>query len=272
MKKHRPLPHIRKEVDMSYRQEGQSIEIFEIRPLWNNPDELIEEQIAKATYVKSKKKFIEFGIGTGLENNTYALLFEDWSGLWIDASKKSIQAINSNLSAIIDNGNLKVVEAFITKDNINNLISNNIDIVEIDLLSVDIDGNDYHILNAITCIKPRVIVIEYNAKFTPPISFCMDYDELHTWKGDDCFGVSLKFLENNLHGYCLVGCNLIGVNAFFVREDLVADSFLEPFTAENHYEPARYYLSSFTSGHPSSYKTLNKSLTMRSTWLARFFL
>lgn len=55
LRKRRPPPHVRNEVDLGYRLEGQSIEIFEIRPLWNNPNELIEEQIAKATYVKSQK-------------------------------------------------------------------------------------------------------------------------------------------------------------------------------------------------------------------------
>jgi hypothetical protein len=75
---------------------------------------------------------------------------------------------------------------------------------------------------------------------------------------------SLTFLEKNVDGYCLVGCNITGTNAFLVRKDLVADHFLEPFTAENHYEPARYYLTSFSSGHPASYKTLENSLTMRS--------
>ena len=38
---------------------------------------------------------------------------------------------------------------------------------EIDLLSIDIDGNDYHVWKAIDVINPRVVVIEYNAKFTP---------------------------------------------------------------------------------------------------------
>ena len=69
---------------------------------------------------------------------------------------------------------------------------------EIDLLSVDIDGNDFHVLKAITCIKPRVIVMEYNSKFPPPILFCMDYNPEHRWQGNDCFGASLKFLEEGL--------------------------------------------------------------------------
>jgi hypothetical protein len=207
--------------------------------------------------------FVEFGIGDGLENNTLALLFDGWTGLWIDGSAKHIAAIRQSLPQSVTNGDLKVVDAFITRDNINDLISNSIDRPEIDLLSVDIDGNDYHVLKAITCVTPRVIVIEYNAKFRPPTSFCMDYDSSHIWTGGDCFGASLKFLEEHLAGYALVGCNLTGSNAFFVREDLVGDCFLEPFTAENHYEPARYYLSSAPSGQLASFKAIEKSFTMR---------
>ena len=142
------------------------------------------------------------------------------------------------------------------------MISAKIKTPEIDLLSVDIDGNDYHIINAISCVKPRVIVTEYNARFNPPIAYCMEYDPTHSWQKDDSFGASLSFFEVKLaeKGYCLVGCNLSGVNAFFVREDLVGDLFLKPFTAENHYEPARYYLSGYFAGHPASYRTLAHSL------------
>ncbi len=215
----------------------------------------------------TNKVFVEFGIGNGLENNTISLLFDDWQGLWIEASSRYVKAIRKYFDQIIENGQLKVVQSFITKDNINDLIYAQIKDKEIDLLSVDIDGNDYHVLNAITCIRPRVIAIEYNAKFRPPILYCMDYDESYTWEKDDCGGASLKFLEVNLDkkGYCLVGCNISGVNAFFVRKELVDDKFLAPFTAENHYEPPRYYFSGYFAGHRSAYKTLAKSLTMRSS-------
>ncbi|SOD40044.1 hypothetical protein [Nitrosovibrio sp. Nv4] len=231
----------------------------------NDEDGIIREIFRRIG--TTNKTFVEFGIGNGLENNTLALLFDDWQGLWIDASSTAIANIRNHFSPIIKSGKLKVTESFITRSNINDLISSDITQSEIDLLSVDIDGNDYHVLQAISCISPRVIMIEYNAKFAPPVLFCMDYAAEHTWVGDDCFGASLKFLEVNLHkmGYCLVGCNLSGANAFFIRRELVADKFLAPFTAENHFEPARYYLSGYASGHPPSYQTLAKSLTMRST-------
>ncbi|MGK7933364.1 MAG: hypothetical protein AB4041_18290 [Microcystaceae cyanobacterium] len=217
----------------------------------------------------TNKTFVEFGIGNGLENNSLALLFDNWQGLWIDASTRSIKKIREKFAPIIEQGQLKIIESFITKENINELISSQIKAEEIDLLSVDIDGNDYHVVDAIACVSPRVIVIEYNGKFPPPMMYCMDYNPTHGWRKDDCFGASLKFFEVYLEkkGYYLVGCNISGVNAFFVRKDLVEDKFLSPFTAENHYEPPRYYFSGYFAGHPPAYETLVKSSKMRSTSL-----
>jgi len=211
----------------------------------------------------TEKVFVEFGAGTGLENNTLFLLHQGWRGLWLDASD-AIDRACSNYSALIDNGQLRIQKTRVFRDNINELIGAHIKEKEIDLLSVDIDGNDYHILNAIDCIDPRVIVVEYNAKFPPPVTYCMAYDKQHVWDGSDHFGASLKWFEVKMttRGYRLVGCNLTGTNAFFVREELVGDLFLEPFTAEKHYQPARYELSaSFggLSGHPASYKTLARA-------------
>ena len=95
----------------------------------------------------------------------------------------------------------------------------------------------------------------------------MDYNPSHVFAHNDCFGASLKFLETHLaeKGYCLVGCNLTGINAFFVRDDLVSDKFKEPFTAECHYEPPRYYLGGLSAGWVTSYDTLLKSRNSRSS-------
>ena len=257
----------------------ESLEALRGKPRYQDPKNLIrygykiysqneEDGIIKEIFNRigvTNKLFVEFGVGDGLENNTLALLFEGWKGLWIEAHARSAKNICENLQNTIAVGALKVINSLVTKDNINGLISSAIGQEEIDLLSVDIDGNDFHVFNSITCIKPRVVVIEYNAKFPPPILFCMGYDARHAWKGDDCYGASLKFLEIEFHkkGYQLVGCSLTGVNAFFVRKELVGDHFFGPFSAENHYEPSRHYLIGLSSGHQPSYKTLDKSLTMR---------
>ena len=116
--------------------------------------------------------------------------------------------------------------------------------VDFDFLSIDIDGNDYHILEAIEPLNARVLVVEYNPKFHPPVKWVMEYNSNHSYDGSDYLGASLKSFEILLlkKGYKLVGCNLLGVNAFFVREDLVKDHFHDNFSAENHYEPERFFL------------------------------
>jgi hypothetical protein len=122
-------------------------------------------------------------------------------------------------------------------------------------LSVDIDGNDYYVWKAISCIHPRVVVIEYNAKFPADFEWIMKYDEKHIWEGDDEMGASLKALEKlgNEMGYQLVGTNYTGSNAFFVKKELAGEKFAMPATSENLYNPARYG-KIYISGHkPKKY-------------------
>jgi hypothetical protein len=229
----------------------------------NDEDGIIREIFRRIG--TTTKNFVEIGAGDGLENNTVSLLFEGWKGLWIEASPRHTEKIERSLPETIKCGDLKVIHDRVTKGNVNDLISSVMRKPELDLLSIDIDGNDWHVLDAIRCVKPRVVVIEYNAKFVPPLEFCMDYDEAHQWTGDDCYGASLKFLEVRLaaKGYALAGCNLTGSNAFFVRSDLAGEKFARPFTAENHFEPARHALSGLPSGYAPSYRTLEKSRSMR---------
>ena len=97
-----------------------------------------------------------------------------------------------------------------------------------------------------------MIIIEYNGKFPPPMSIAQSYNPRHRWGGTDYGGSSLEAITKvaNRKGYSLVGCGIVGVNGFFVRNDLVGARFQEPFTAENHYQPARYFLwQTFVAGH-----------------------
>lgn len=203
------------------------------------------------------RRFVEFGVGNGLENNTTALLYQGWSGLWIDGSEDFCRQIEAGFPSAIASGQLKLVNSFITIDNIDAIIAGQMDAGEIDLLSVDIDGNDAHVFRRIQCVSPRVIVFEYNAKFGPSIDYCMAYKEDYVWRKSDRFGASLKHLEPLLkdRGYSLVGCNVVGTNAFFVRDDLIGDHFEGPFTAEAQFEPPRYELIGLPSGHPPIHAT-----------------
>jgi hypothetical protein len=224
----------------------------------NGEDGIIQEIFNRIG--TTNKVFVEFGVGNGLENNTLTLLFSGWCGLWIEGSNDFVQSIQENYPSVLKSKQLQLVHSFITRDNIDAIISNHIEETEIDLLSIDIDGNDYYVLDAIQSVTPRVIVLEYNPKFIPPIEYCITYNETHAWDNSDHFGASLKSFEKLLSkkGYSLVGCELVGSNAFFVRNDLLADHFISDNSAEFHFEPARHYLSGFFSGHPASYQTLDK--------------
>ena len=219
----------------------------------NDEDGIIQE-IFKRIGCKAKT-FVEFGVENGLENNTLKLLLEGWSGLWLEGSGEHVASIQKKFPDVISEGRLSIKQAFIDKDNINDLIQPHYE-GDLDLLSIDIDGNDIYILQALTVVKPRVIIVEYNGKFPPPMSIAQAYNAEHRWRGTDYGGSSLTAIvkvaaEKN---YSLVGCNVMGVNAFFVRNDLIGDSFCGPFTAENHYEPARYFLwQTFVAGHEADW-------------------
>ncbi|WP_299619801.1 hypothetical protein [Pelagibius sp.] len=211
------------------------------------------------------RTFVEFGCGNGLENNSHALLLDGWRGLWIDADAAQLSRAERRFGDLVASERLHIKGALIDKGNINALIGAVFQ-GEIDLLSVDIDGNDFHILQQIDCIAPRVIVVEYNARKGPAIDWVMAYNDHHSWDGTDYFGASLKAYELLLkeRGYALVGCSISGVNAFFVRDELVgADLFSAPFTAENHYEPQRKHLRmGIHTAHGRSYGPWQRAETL----------
>ena len=192
----------------------------------------------------TNKTFIEIGVGDGLENNTLFLLLKGWKGFWVDGDLKNIKAIHNKFLFLKDSGRLSIKQAWIDKDNIDSLINDFGLPQEIDLLSIDIDGNDYHVFKNIVSLNPRVVVIEYNAKLPPPVKWVMTYNQCHTKTNTDYFGASLKSFEYLFQkkGYLLVGCNITGSNAFFVRKDLMEEHFHSDCSAENHYEDLKYWL------------------------------
>ncbi len=189
----------------------------------------------------TSRRFIEFGIEDGLECNSTFLLMQGWTGTWIEGSQDSADKARTAFAPYP----VQVLNQHVTVANADELIAKLAGSEELDLLSIDIDTIDYWIWQAIKTVKPRLVVIEYNPTWPPFIRKTVANDANMVWDGSNFSGASLGALEalGSDKGYCLVGCSLAGVNAFFVREDLVADKFCAPFTAENHYEPPRFDLS-----------------------------
>jgi hypothetical protein len=208
----------------------------------NGEDGIIEEIFFRIG--TSNRLFVEIGVQDGLECNSTYLLLKGWSGYWLEGNSDSVAAIQGRFSGPMGKHQLKVRKAFVTAENVEMMLKDEGVPTEFDLLSIDIDGNDYWVWKALDRFNPRVVAIEYNALFRHDVRWVMKYDPTHVWDGTSYFNSSLKSLEllGASKGYCLVGCNFHGVNAFFVRRDLVQEMFCAPFTAENHYEPIRYHL------------------------------
>jgi len=130
----------------------------------SDEDGIIEEIFKRVE--TTSKTFIEFGAETGQENNTRYLLLKGWTGLWIEGNPDYVPATTYYYENDISNNNLKFISSFVDAENINDLISSAGFKGEIDFLSIDIDGNDYHVFQSISIINPRVVIWST----IPPIS------------------------------------------------------------------------------------------------------
>lgn len=164
--------------------------------------------------------YCELGVGTGLENNTLILASMGWSGFWVD--------VNKPVFNYKPNKKFNFISQYVNIDNIVDIFKYGMAAItqtDIDLISIDFESNDYYLVEKLleNNVNPKVFIVEYNAKFFPPIEFVVEYDANGQWAYDDYFGASLmsyvKLFEK--HNYFLVCCNSFsGANAFFVRGDL----------------------------------------------------
>jgi hypothetical protein len=170
---------------------------------------------------------VEFGVQNGRECNTRFLIERRfWNYLLMD----SASSLPSNIR-----------QEFITAENVNQVFQRHGVPKEFDLLSIDIDSNDYWVWKALTEFSPRVVVIEYNASIPAEESRTIPYDPDAVWDGTTYFGASLLALKNlgEAKGYELITCDSRGVNAFFLRRDVLPDDYRSKEIHEI-YRPPRY--------------------------------
>jgi hypothetical protein len=172
--------------------------------------------------------FVEFGVQNYRESNTrFLLVNNNWRGLVLDADENCINYIRQD--EIYWRHTLTARRAFITRENINELLQEAGFAGEIGLLSIDIDGNDYWIWEKITTVDPVIVVIEYNSIFGPDLAVTIPYDPQfvrhQAHYSGQFWGASLGALKllADRKGYSLVGCNSAGINTYFVRHDKIAD-------------------------------------------------
>ncbi len=180
----------------------------------------------------TNKRCVELCAGNGIECNTANLVIHHrWIGLMFDGDEKNVEAAKKFYSANLDTKYWPptIAKEWITRGNINRLIQENGFNGEIDLLSLDIDGVDYWLWEEISCIAPRVVVLEFNHLWGSDVSVTVPYrDDFRaefTCHGSDYAGASLKaFVKlGRKKGYRLVGTNAIATNAFFIRNEIGCD-------------------------------------------------
>ena len=176
--------------------------------------------------IKSKT-FIEFGVENYEESNTRFLLMNDhWQGMVLDARASDIRYIQQD--RIYWQYDLQARCTWITRENIDALLQSAGFGEDVGLLSIDIDGNDYWIWEAIQSIRPAIVVVEYNSLLgLRPIAvpYREDFDRADAHYSNLYYGASLGALHHlaQKKGYLLLGSNILGHNAFFVRADIAGE-------------------------------------------------
>jgi hypothetical protein len=165
------------------------------------------------TIGEMNRYYVEFGTENGVECNTkYLREHHHWNGLLMDGGYQD-ESIN-------------LQREFITAENINALFQKYCVPKQFDLLSIDIDFNDWYVWHAIdSSYQPRVVVIEYNASHLPHEDRIVIYNPYGRWDGTNYFGASILALYKLglQKGYSLVYANANGVNLFFIRNDIIEE-------------------------------------------------
>jgi hypothetical protein len=201
--------------------------------------------------------YAEFGVGNGMENNTLVLAALGWKGFWVGGEDLKFNVHKRTPPRF------SYLKEWITADNVVALATRGLEEINAaaaDVVSLDLDGNDIYLVDRLLTngLRPSLFIVEYNAKFPPPIAFQIAYDPKHTWKGDDYFGASLASFQSLFAriSYRLVCCNShSGANAFFV-DGTFSELFRDvPNDINRIYVEPRYHLYN-RYGHAPSVRTI----------------
>lgn len=176
--------------------------------------------------------FVEFGVQTYRESNTrFLVTHKNWAGLIIDGNKDYIDGIKEE--SIFWKHDLNAKHLFITKDNIDNFLKQNCPRTDIELLSIDIDGNDYWIFESLKEMRPKLIICEFNSLFGNEADISIPYSESfvrsNAHYSNLYFGTSIQALIrlSTTKDYVFIGTNSHGNNAYFLdnqsQHELIAE-------------------------------------------------
>lgn len=186
-------------------------------------DGIIEWLVAKLDL--HNKTFVEFGVENYLEANTrFLLLNRNWTGLVLDGNAPNMDHLRS--TPTYWRNDIQAETAFITAENIKELLTKNGFYGPLGILSIDLDGNDYWILRELEDLRPDLLILECNPVFgdrhAVTVAYDPEFDRFRAHHSGQLFGASIAALRQLAEGrgYEFLGTCRNGLNAFFVRSDL----------------------------------------------------
>ncbi len=230
--------------NQQWSMQSHNINDYEFKIFSQFGDDGIIQYLIKHIEIKNEI-FIEFGTENYLESNTrFLMMHNNWSGFIMDGSSDSLNSLKNQ--SWFWKYDLTYKPAFIDKENINDLLEST-GFSNIGLLNIDIDGNDYHILTEIDLSKlnPSIIVVEYNSTFGKDrlitVPYNKNFNRTKKHYSNLFWGASLPaiHLAASEKGYSLIGCNLAGNNAYFVRKDLLNEKVKE-LSIEKGYKESKF--------------------------------
>jgi len=206
-------------------------------------DGIIQYLVGKTDIDLNSQRFIEFGVENYCESNTrFLLMNNNWSGLVMDGSQENVEFIKND--PLYWKHDLTAVNSFIDKNNINTLIADHGFAGELGLLSIDIDGNDYWVWEAIDVVDPAIVIVEYNSVFGSKRAVTVPYDpSFNCTKAHHSnlfWGCSLKalYLLAERKGYSFIGTDSRGNNAYFVNRKKLGN--LRPLSVDEGYVCSKF--------------------------------
>lgn len=232
---------------------------FKVFSQWGD-DGIIQWLIQKLNL--TDETFIEIGVENYVEANTrFLLMNNNWSGLVVDGSSSNVAYIQQD--EIYWKYDLTAIASFVTAENVNITINNYLkekEILNVGLLSIDIDGMDYWVWKTIDVIQPVIVIVEYNSVFGKHTQWTVPYNagfhRTSAHYSNLYYGASLGALCSLAEekGYDFVGCNSAGNNAYFILKE--RNSLGISLTADEGYIVSKFRESrnedgsfSFVSGH-----------------------
>jgi hypothetical protein len=229
-------------------------------------DGIIQYLIHKTRITQNETIFIEFGVQNYEESNTrFLLVNNNWRGLVFDGSKEYIDHIQRQ--NYYWRNDITAVQAWIKKDNINQLLLNSGFQGEIGILSIDIDGNDYWVWDSITAVDPVIVIVEYNSLFGSDLPLSTPYKDNFQREIEHYsylyWGGSISAFNHlaALKGYSLVCSNLAGNNLFFVKNERL--NTLKPLTPREVYVECRFRESRDENGNLDYLAGINRLKRIR---------